>query len=126
MAFLTLVWAVAFGTVFAMAQFSHGEFEFRGAGLVLVGAACVVRALDGERHRSRAILLRRLGMLCFPALTSSWFAGFLEVMIFRYIAVQYPDHRSQVTIFMGVVEKLIGFVFIAATSALIESNWFVA
>jgi hypothetical protein len=53
-------------------------------------------------------------------------AGFLEVMIFRYIAADYPDHKSQVTIFMGIVEKLTGFVFIAATSALVESGWFVA
>jgi hypothetical protein len=58
--------------------------------------------------------------LCFVA------TGFLEVMIFRYIAADYPDHKSQVTIFMGVIEKLTGFVFIAATSALVESGWFVA
>ena len=48
MVFLTLLWAIAFGTVFAMAQLTDGSFEFEGAGLLLVGAACVVRALDGE------------------------------------------------------------------------------
>ena len=52
MVFLTLVWAIAFGTVFAMAQLTDGSFEFEGAGLLLVGAACVVRALDGERRGS--------------------------------------------------------------------------
>lgn len=48
MVFLTLVWTIAFGTVLAMAQLTDGSFEFEGAGLLLVGAACVVRALDGE------------------------------------------------------------------------------
>jgi hypothetical protein len=53
-------------------------------------------------------------------------AGFLEVMIFRYIAAQYPKERAQVTIFMGVVEKVTGFIFISAISAMVESGWFVA
>ena len=52
MAFLTLVWAAAFGTVFTMARSTAGSFEFEGAGPLLVGAACVVRALDGKRRGS--------------------------------------------------------------------------
>lgn len=48
MAFLTLVWAIAFGTVFAIAQQTDSAFEFEGAGLLLVFCACVVRTLDGE------------------------------------------------------------------------------
>ena len=47
-------------------------------------------------------------------------------MIFRYIAAQYPKERAQVTIFMGVVEKVTGFIFISAISAMVESGWFVA
>ena len=48
MVMLTLVWAVAFATVFTMAKTGGDEFEFEGAGPLLVAAACVVRALDGE------------------------------------------------------------------------------
>lgn len=57
--------------------------------------------------------------LCFGA-------GFLEVVIFRYIAANYLEHKSHVTIFMGVIEKLIGFAFMFGTSALVELGWFVA
>lgn len=64
MAFLTLVWAISFGTVFFMAQLTDGSFEFEGAGLLLVGAACVVRALDGET-------LGSLGRGSRPPMTTS-------------------------------------------------------
>jgi hypothetical protein len=44
----------------------------------------------------------------------------------RYIAAEFPREKANVTIFMGVVEKLTGFAFIAVTSTLIELDYFVA
>ena len=98
MVVLSVTWLGAFCVVVAMAALRDGQFEFEGSGALLVFSACVVRALD----------------------------GFLEVIIFRYIAVKFPREKAHVTVFMGIIEKLVGFAFIAVTSTLVELDYFAA
>lgn len=95
---LTVGWMGAFSIVLAMAILADGSFEFKAAGPLLVGAACTVRLLD----------------------------GFLEVIIFRYIAARFPEHKADVTVFMGTIEKIVGMIFVAVIAVMVEAGWFPA
>ena len=95
---ITLSWALCFGAVLGLALSGSADAEFALAGPLLVGCACMVRFLD----------------------------GFVEVMLYRYIAVRWPAEKTIVTICLGLTEKVVGVIFAALVGLLVEAGFFPA